>query len=120
MLRILLLAILLLALAPGLCFAWRCGNKLVSIHDTSDEVRHKCGEPQSIEAWTEHRIKGYRYPYDYTPQSDRYYGKHNPYAVTVDINIEEWTYNLGPSRFLRYLRFENGRLKRIETGEYGY
>lgn len=34
--------------------------------------------------------------------------------------IEEWTYNLGPTRFLRILIFENGRLAEVRSGERGF
>lgn len=34
--------------------------------------------------------------------------------------IDEWTYNLGPTQFLRILRFENGRLVAVETGDRGF
>ena len=34
-------------------------------------------------------------------------------------NIEEWTYNLGPSDRVYHLRFENGKLVKIESGEQG-
>jgi hypothetical protein len=30
-----------------------------------------------------------------------------------------WIYNFGPTRFIYYLTFVNGRLTRIQTGEYG-
>ena len=43
-----------------------------------------------------------------------------PYLAVEDILIEEWTYNLGPTRFIRYLIFENGRLVDIKTGDYGF
>ncbi len=36
------------------------------------------------------------------------------------VTIEEWTYNLGPNRFLRILTFRNGVLANIKTGGYGY
>jgi len=36
------------------------------------------------------------------------------------ITIEEWEYNFGATQFIRYLRFENGRLREITTGDYGY
>jgi len=36
------------------------------------------------------------------------------------VTVEEWEYNLGPGRFIRYLTFENGRLIKITTGDYGY
>jgi hypothetical protein len=34
-------------------------------------------------------------------------------------NIEEWTYNLGPTDLVYHLRFENGKLVKIESGEQG-
>jgi hypothetical protein len=37
----------------------------------------------------------------------------------VSVNIEEWTYNLGPNRFMRIFTFRNGRLVDIKTGDYG-
>ena len=36
------------------------------------------------------------------------------------VTVEEWEYNLGPGRFIRYLTFENGRLIKITIGDYGY
>ena len=30
-----------------------------------------------------------------------------------------WIYNFGPTKFIYYLTFANGRLTRIQTGEYG-
>jgi len=31
-----------------------------------------------------------------------------------------WIYNFGPTKFIYYLTFVNGRLERIQVGEYGY
>jgi hypothetical protein len=36
------------------------------------------------------------------------------------VKIEEWTYNPGPTDFIRYLRFENGILTNISTGDKGF
>jgi hypothetical protein len=36
------------------------------------------------------------------------------------VTVEEWEYNFGSTRFIRYLQFENGRLTRITEGDYGY
>jgi hypothetical protein len=36
------------------------------------------------------------------------------------ILVDEWTYNTGPDAFMRYLRFENGKLVEIRAGDYGY
>ena len=35
-------------------------------------------------------------------------------------HVEEWTYNLGPNRFLRIYHFANGRLTKIERGDRGF
>lgn len=31
-----------------------------------------------------------------------------------------WIYNFGPTKFIYYLTFVNGRLERIQAGEYGH
>ena len=42
-----------------------------------------------------------------------------PFGYYETVDLEEWTYNLGPSSFMYYLTFENGFLQRIESGSYG-
>jgi hypothetical protein len=32
------------------------------------------------------------------------------FEVLQEVTVEEWTYNLGPTMFIRTLRFENGHL----------
>ena len=106
------------ALAAG----FRCGTKLVSEDDTKLEVRHKCGEPASVEIWTEERSRHFRYRLK--PGDDQHVRKKGyrsrGYGQRTYVTVEEWTYNLGPSRFMRLLRFENGKLKKLETGGYGF
>jgi len=38
---------------------------------------------------------------------------------TVSVMIDEWTYDLGPNRFIRHLIFEDGRLIRVWTADRG-
>lgn len=45
--------------------------------------------------------------------------KHGP-ARLVRKHVEEWTYNLGPTQFLRMLVFENGDLVEVRTGDRGF
>jgi len=40
--------------------------------------------------------------------------------VRAFIRVEIWTYNYGPSRFLDYVRLENGIVRKIYSGGYGY
>jgi hypothetical protein len=91
--------------------ALRCGNDIVEIGDRRIEVASRCGEP----AWKEDRteataVKVFR---------DREHGdlidERRSYST-----VEEWVYNFGPTRFLYFLRFENGKLTDVQTGGYGY
>ncbi len=34
--------------------------------------------------------------------------------------IEKWSYNKGPDRFIRHLYFQDAKLVKVETGEYGF
>ncbi|HSB52653.1 MAG TPA: DUF2845 domain-containing protein [Dissulfurispiraceae bacterium] len=98
---------------------FRCGVNLVLIGQTKWQVLQKCGEPTNIEAWEEERIKRDFYrqiPAD--PLDEEFYRE--PFLVKEIIKIEEWEYNSGPTQFIRYLRFENGRLRKITIGDYGY
>jgi hypothetical protein len=36
------------------------------------------------------------------------------------VTVEQWIYDLGRTQFTRILTFENNRLARIETGDYGH
>ena len=109
-----ILAILMNDTAYGL----RCSGKLVSIGDTKSQVINKCGEPDHIELWEEERIKKDHY---YSYDNDRSYEDYRePFLVKEYVRIEEWTYNMGPTTFIRYLLFENGRLKKINLGDKGH
>ncbi len=38
----------------------------------------------------------------------------------VEVLIEEWTYNFGPHKLMRIVRFENGLVAEIDHLGYGY
>lgn len=103
----------------------RCGAKLVSTGDTKYQVMAKCGAPVYKEVRYEKRIRRDFYR-DLFRERDllRYERERNlyrePLLVEELVEIEEWTYNLGPASFIRYLIFENGRLADIITGDYGF
>ncbi len=81
-----------------------CERSIASTGDTKMEVRMKCGDPTSIDIVGEELLD------ERTTDAGR----------LVSVTIEEWTYNLGPNRFIRIFRFRNGRLAEIGTGGYGY
>lgn len=109
------------ALALGLAApaeAFRCGNRIVTEGDDIGRVLHICGEPITVRQWTDVRVRPIYYRERLGPFFERRH--RSRYAVPVEVLIEEWTYNLGARRFMRVLRFENGRLVDIRTTNYGY
>ena len=86
---------------------FRCGNKLVTEGASRSEVAAKCGEPTDVvtarSVFRRPVIWGYGRPY--------YVGED-----LIEIPVEIWTYNLGPNKLMRKLRFEE-RWMRQEFGD---
>jgi len=80
-----------------------CEEKIVSIGDSKADVFMKCGRP----SWTNKYEEKFREILDDTRER------------IVSADIEEWTYNFGPNKFLRIFKFRNGRVVDIKTGGYG-
>jgi hypothetical protein len=98
---------LLFTLTPTVGSAFYCGHTLIVPGDTNIEVIYACGQPDSVESWDEVKnVSHFLYGY-------LWYSLEN-------VHVEQWIYNFGPSRFIRILRFENGILKHIKTGNYGF
>jgi hypothetical protein len=89
--------VLLLTAQPAEAFS--CRQRLVSVGDTAYEVRAKCGPPT------------YEGVYEVTRTPEE--------GTAVTRAITRWTYDFGSSRLIRILTFEDGRLRRIESGPYG-
>jgi len=111
--------------AAAVCAGMRCGTRLASIGNTKYEVLSKCGEPDYKTVRFEKRIKRDFFRDIFREQDlSRYESERKfyrePFLVEEFVEIEEWTYNLGPASFIRYLTFENDRLVDIATGGYGY
>ena len=80
-----------------------CGEQLVSVGDSKTDVLAKCGEPTLKDSHVE-EIR------ERLGDTER----------KVFVTVEEWTYNPGPTRFVRILTFRNSTLTDIRTGGYGY
>lgn len=79
---------------------FRCPNgAIVALNDRLSTVGLRCDPPTVI--------------------SRRTVTRGLPFGYFETVEIEEWAYNLGPSRFTYYLTFENGFLARIDIGDYG-
>lgn len=93
--RFCLLALLLLAGSAHASSTLRCDSNLISLDDTTSEVRSKCGEPAST------AFLGYREKLD-------------DYGYRQEVSVEEWVY--GPRNGMyHYLRFEANRLVKIDS-----
>ena len=105
-------------LANAYGYSLRCGVRLISEGDYKAKVLAECGEPDHVEIWEEERI----YRYYYKPEDDQRLHRNylKPRYVKDYIIVEEWTYNHGRYRFMDHIRFENGRVRKIESGDYGY
>jgi hypothetical protein len=68
--------------------SFRCDGKIVKRGDRPFEVRQRCGEPDAI-----------------VPLHTVYTVQHGHVPTR-----EEWQYNFGPHRLMRFLVFQNGRL----------
>ena len=104
----------------------RCGSRLITLGDYKARVLSECGEPDYIEVWEEERIYRFRSHPGYYGIYDNYEYKHSDdiygraYRIRKLVIIEEWTYNHGPGRFMDHLILENGIVRRITSGDYGY
>lgn len=77
----------------------RCQRGIVSLGDMMAEVVAKCGDPTFTTSRQESRGDRARF-----------------WTVTID----DWTYNFGPDQFMYNLVFENGRVIRIDSLDWGY
>ncbi len=90
--------------------AFRCGHRLVTDGDPAAKVLALCGEPTEVR-----RSAVLRRPVVWI--------RGRPYHLSddlVEIPIEVWTYNLGPQKLMRELRFEDGVLVEVTTLGPGY
>ena len=84
--------------------SFSCDGGIVSAGDRSSDLLVKCGPADfrdSHQEVVEQQL-------DDTTQHKLY--------VTVD----EWTYDLGPNRFMRIVVMKNGVITEIRTGSYGF
>jgi len=91
--------------------AFYCGHDLINPGDYKLQVLQKCGEPTYHQNRVEFRSVVLR--------------GSGPNQQGLDIvrqeqvNIDEWTYDFGPHRFMQALYFENDRLFSIKDLGYG-
>jgi hypothetical protein len=97
----------------------RCGQRLVSSGDSTYQVRSLCGEPAATDRRVETRVERRRVRGPCFKDQSGQLRCERDEAVSIDVVIDDWTYDFGPRRFVHYLTFENGKLVRVATGGYG-
>lgn len=118
-------AVLLLA-EPAL--ALRCKGRLVMEGDPQVKVLKFCGDPASIQQRTIYRSGIPRRRVDHrmsVESGDTQINVSREKLLVhdrsvVEIVVEEWTYNFGPHKLMRVVRFENGLVAEITGLSYGY
>ncbi|NLG75694.1 MAG: DUF2845 domain-containing protein [Xanthomonadaceae bacterium] len=105
-----IVALAFLLIAPAEADAMRCSGRVISDGATRTTVRQFCGEPSDIVTRTILR----RPYYDFHGRIV-YYGD-----GLIEVPVEIWTYNFGPYKLMRRVRFVDGLVEEIETLGYGY
>lgn len=90
-----------------------CNNRIVERGDHVSEVYAACGEPTWKDRYEELVTIGVK-DKETEPRRLDFPAQH------VVITREDWVYNDGPTRLLRNLTFEEGRLVYINVGGYGF
>lgn len=89
----------------------RCGSRLASTGDSKYRVLQICGEPVTVS------VEGHMQQARLWYTGARYYYLDPPFAY---VPIEVWTYNFGPNKLLRRMRFEGDELVEIRADGYGF
>jgi len=85
-----------------------CGQR-VEVGDRKIEVLMKCGQPTLVDKRSEEQL------HSRWTEEGRIFEERETYTT-----IEEWTYNFGPNNFMYSIKFENGRVRKVESGDYGF
>lgn len=83
--------------------AVRCDGGVVTVGDSQYEVLAKCGDPAFREVRQVEKVRRI------TPDE----------VVRWTVDITEWVYDFGPTRFIQVLVFEHDTLRHIRQGSYG-
>ena len=121
-----LFVVLAIALVAEPALAFRCKNKIVKEGDPKAKVLNYCGKPVSVQHRTIYRsgIPFVRSAVPVGVDGTVTDSTHDELLIhdrsLVEVVIEEWTYNLGPHRLMRLVRFEDGLVAEVTGLSYGY
>lgn len=124
--------VILSPLSVAIADSMRCGTKLVVTGDTKIEVLKKCGEPdfketiKMLKTSKEVNLSSAGTSTNLTSRhsnlsSQKHSGQSGITLGTETIEaIEQWSYNRGPTQFIKLLTFRGGRLESVEAAERGF
>jgi len=116
---LMLAALLLLCASEAAAAALRCGARLITEGDPREKLLKECGPPSDVSSWQEERWEEFDGPP--SPRLHREFERRRGvYGVRRIVQVEQWTYNWGPSRFIDVVRIEDGFVRRIQSGGYGH
>ena len=88
-----------------------CSDRIITRGDSISKVAALCGNPTQVDHTSIIR----------SAAGGLVNGQWVASATTqIEIPVEVWLYNLGPDRLMRQIRFEDGRVVKIETLDFGY
>ena len=107
--------VVLAALPARADSGFRCGTRLVGLGDHVYDVRNRCGDPDLVTQKIEKRKVKHRVR-RWSPA-----GMSEDLAEEreIEVLVDEWVYDLGESRFVRYVVFEDNRVVAVIAGERG-
>jgi hypothetical protein len=105
-----LCALLLAVAIPASADNMRCGSRLLGDGDPRSKVRQFCGEPTDVQTRSILRRPTFNFGGRVLSYGDGY----------VEVPVEIWTYNFGPYKLMRQVRFVDGLVEEIQTLGYGY
>ncbi|MCK6556120.1 DUF2845 domain-containing protein [Candidatus Binatia bacterium] len=81
-----------------------CPMGAIEVGDTQDQVLAMCGPPTLVQEWDQTRVA----------EADLPDGTFVEPLIVVP--QPEWVYDYGPTRFVFFVRFENGVVSGLQTG----
>jgi hypothetical protein len=93
--------------APFVVRRAACETSMIHVGDSKIDLLARCGEPMLVDVRPD-------VPLAY----DVYRGVLPGGAAIVDLEV--WTYDFGPQQLVRFVYFQDGVVRRIDTGSHGY
>lgn len=111
-----------------LCFAsshsalaLRCGTHIIHEGDSFSRVEKFCGEPETTQTRSIFRTVSIAWKNEYLSRSNQSTSSERIQdKVTIEVIVDEWFYNFGPSKISQKVIFEDGQVAKIKNVGRGY